>query len=179
MIHNAKTCYYTKSNNVLLQKLKIRCVSSKKRSNISKKYQEMFDKLLPKFKKNMMEKEIQAKKKVRTLSNLIVNTSRVINTEINFNDMKKFMRKLVVKKSVDNNLIQNNDSKNSIYYSKKEKINNFAQNTDVNNTGTNNEINETPKVKIKYKIRSADKPKKLIFYDTGKYDIPLFTKIQG
>ena len=179
LMHNSKPCYYANSNNDLLQKLKSRCVSSKKKANISKKSQEMFDKLLPKFKKNMMIKEILNKKKVKTLSNLVGDTSRGINTEINFKDMKQYMRNLIVKKSVDTSLITNNDSTNSLYYRKMKKVNSFAQNTENNNNGISMDTNDTSKIKTKYKIKSADKQKKLLtFYNTGKYDIPLFTKIQ-
>ena len=178
LVHNSKIFYYTNSSNDLLQKLKNRCISSKKKANISKKSQEMFDKLLPAFKRNMLLKEIQAQKKIKSLSNIADDTTKGIYFEFNFNDMKQYMRNLIVKKSVSNNLIYNDDPKNSFYFSKKKRANHFAKSTEISNIRTYLGTDDNSKTKNKFKFKSVNKPKKLTFYNTGKYDIPLFTKIK-
>lgn len=180
--HNSKTYFYTLSTSELIQKLKNRCFTAKKRENISKKSQEMFDKILPEYQKNLIEREKRKEReKKHKINKLVCDTSRGINTEINFNDMKGYMRNLIVKKPINYlDYVYNNKFNVKKDGINRKRIHSFAQNIEIGKNPLGDEnINNYSSFKIKRKGKSKPKdgPKKLIFYNTGKYDIPLFTKI--
>ena len=153
---NGKNYYYLIDNNLLLGKLENKSKSLNKNDMYSKKYQEMFDKLSPKtgtLKKN--------NKRIASLKLQKYKINNYLNYKEMFIDSNNYMRDLIVQRN-----------KNNIHCFEN-KINKFILKNNFSKSLTkNNEINK----KISLTSSNLDS-KKLTFFNTGKYDIPLLTDI--
>ena len=152
---NGKNNYYLIDNNLLIRNLENKSKNS--RNNIySKKYQEMFDKLSP---KSHFKKKIQNKRVISLKLHKLEN--RKINYKHIFINGNNYMRDLMIQKNKNN--IHCYD--NNLFYNKNKFSKSIPKNSQSND-------------KIYTLINNYDN-KKLTFYDTGKYDIPLMTEINN
>ena len=154
---NGKNCFYLIDNNLLSGKSINKSKHLNKNDMYSKKYQEMFDKLQPKSK---FSRNNNKNKRITSLK-----LYRLKNKKINYRKMfvndNNYMRDLMIQKNktsihcFDANLFK---LKNKTEFSKSAQKSNELSDR-MNTLNYNN--------------------KKLTFYDTGKYDIPLLTEINN
>ena len=155
---NGKNYYYLIDNNILLGKLENKSKSLSKNDMYSKKYQEMFDRLSPKtnsLKKNVRNKRVTSLKLQKYKNNNYLDYKEI------FIDNNNYMRDVIIQRNKNN--IQCFE-KNIFKFKTK---NNFSK-----SLSKNNENNK--KISL---ISSNLDSKKLTFFNTGKYDIPLLTDI--
>ena len=156
---NGKNYFYLIDNNILLGKSinKSKCIS--RNDMFSKKYQEMFDKLQPKSKylKNVNQNKRLSSLKLYRLKNKKINYRKMFINDNNY------MRDLMIQKN-----------KNSLH----------CFDIDIPKLKNKKELSKsTPKFSESndriLTLNNYFNNKKLTFFDTGKYDIPLLTEINN
>ena len=153
-IVNGKYYFYLIDNDYM-EKLKNKSKSLNKNKIYSKKYQEMFDKIIPKT--HFIKNKLKNKRVVS--SKLLKSKINNINYKNIFIDDNNYMRDLIVQKNNNNiHCFDNKIFKSSKNSQKFTELNNFRN---LNLTSYANNISN----------------KKLTFFNTGKYDIPLLTDI--
>ena len=154
---NGKNYYYLIDNNLLLGKPENKLKYTNRNNVYSKKSQEMFDRLLP---KSYFRKYRIQKKRVTSLKLHRLDSQKINYKQLFIND-NNYMRDLIVQRN-----------KNNIHC------------YDMNIVKFKNKISKSlPKIgesndKL-YTLNNNYHKKKMTFYDTGKYDIPLLTEINN
>ena len=155
---NGKNYYYLIDNDVLLGKYDKQIKSINRNNTYSKKSQEMFDKLYPKsiFARNKKSNKRVSSLRLNRLKTQRLNYKRVFITDNNY------MRDLIVQKNKNNiHCYDMNKTKFKNHFSK--SIPKF------------DEINDKLISLPNYTLTT----KKMTFFNTGKYDIPLLTEINN
>ena len=155
---DGKNYYYLIDKNILLGKYENKPKNTVK-NTFSKKSQEMFDKLFPK--SRFSKYQVQNKKL------LTLNYSKFKNKNFSYKkyfiENNNYMRDLLVQKNEDNiHCIDKNLFKLKYINKKNKNIPNI--------------YNSCNRVRT---ISKSLNTKKMIFFDTGKYDIPLLTEINN